>query len=1102
MIDRYQVLRRLLQDLQRRLERGEFDQNELRRRLHEAAIEDPKRPGGWWNLDPDTGGWIYSDGGEWYKVDNGSAPAPPVKVAAPTPQAESAGTRPHIGLALATLVVLTVIIAAAAWFVVRNRGIRLPMPMVQQTTDSSQTTSALQDGSPAPTDDDFEDVSAESGHSYTLTAGATVDAVTTPISAAGGSVEVGPGNPISGFAIQVPAGSYDETVTFTVSSAPITDADGPIPFEPVTPLFHVENGGGASHHPMRVRIPVASSAVADTLPFLYYPETGRLESLPLISRHNDAIETETRHFSYLVGLQIILALQQVFVSTDFTVGVDTWPFPNYGTHWEPEGICDGMTLSALWYRLHRRRPGGATLSHVLEPHRPFATPDFGLDDVRAHHFTTKIQGRNHEASGYALIGLPEERGKSLTGEAREEKEREYYTWAWQTVVGNMVVTGEPQPVAIEDEQGEFHALVAHSASIPDRRLYVHDPNSPRISSKSIRFNDQKIDTYYSSINAKVAMDEGEVPFVHFYPLYTEVVLDPVVLEAAWRASATERLKGPGYELVALDEEGVSAGPLGAKHHTGEKVLRVRLDERAGSAGMKLQVFRATESSNSPTSREVRPLALDRSAVEAAGIPLIDGQNDIGFLILAANSAKPKAGHAWRDFRWVSVQQGPLRLEPSPVHCQPRIPCRVDVVTTVPVEQPTFLWNVDDGSAESSGNQPWKELTFDDPGEHTIQVEMQNALQRKLGTAKAMAIVSGLSIRTSTTTIPINQKITFEAVPVNPPPGLYYMWSKGGPKKVRKGDTVRARFSRPGNGIIAVEAWEKGATSPWATAEVTLEVVGAFPKIDVALDPGIGGPLERYYAALQRAYETPVLDAKLAKKRLAPLYSAARAEWARYKTVSRRTREEELRLCEAKRQIVDFRAKITAIEGKTLEPHVPKERFLMRTLGDEEVRLIDLFLPLHSKFNALDKKRDEFLIISVWDDLEGGTKRVNLADRQWCENIMIGFSYMYFANANFEIESYNLLPLRICDRFVATAGERFYLKHVLQNLEEDPEMYTRPQSAETSASEVARFAKFFDRIRGKGPGMEDNVELLDAANDALEGLIPRYQAISREFEGVR
>ena len=76
---------------------------------------------------------------------------------------------------------------------------------------------------------------------------------------------------------------------------------------------------------MRVRIPIAPSAVANTLPFLYDPETGRLEGLPLLGRHYDAIETQTRHFSHLIGLQIVLAIQQVFVSTDFTVGAAVRP---------------------------------------------------------------------------------------------------------------------------------------------------------------------------------------------------------------------------------------------------------------------------------------------------------------------------------------------------------------------------------------------------------------------------------------------------------------------------------------------------------------------------------------------------------------------------------------------------------------------------------------------------------------------------------------------------------------------------------------------------------------------------------------------------------
>ena len=114
MVDSYQALRKLLQDLQRRLQRGELDESELRRRLHEASVEDPERPGGWWNLDPDTGGWIYSDGGPWYEVASDTAPAPPVDIAASPPPLKPVRSRSHIGRAVAVLVVLSAIVAVAA----------------------------------------------------------------------------------------------------------------------------------------------------------------------------------------------------------------------------------------------------------------------------------------------------------------------------------------------------------------------------------------------------------------------------------------------------------------------------------------------------------------------------------------------------------------------------------------------------------------------------------------------------------------------------------------------------------------------------------------------------------------------------------------------------------------------------------------------------------------------------------------------------------------------------------------------------------------------------------------------------------------------------
>lgn len=635
MVDGFHALRNELRELRRQHTKGRIDDDELYRRMQEAAVADPETTGGWWTLEPHTGKWIYSNGGPWYEVDEADAPAAPLdSVTTDAPKALA------IGRAVGLLALVTLLAAAVWWFAIVYFSV-VPYPFSGPATSFEPQQPTVQ--------------GTDGAHRYVITAGPAVQAATALVPAYGGKVEVGVDSLIPGFSIQVPAGAFHEPVQFSVSCSRISDVQGPVDVTPASPLILVDNGGRRSRQPIRVRIPVDPSMVADTLPFIYHPDTGRLEGLPLLAVHSDSIETRTWHFSHLVGLQIVLPMTHVFVSTDFFVGADTWPFANWGTFWEPGGICEGMSLTALWYRLHRRSPSGQKLWSALDPVTPFQTPDFGLDDVRAQHFATHIQSTGNDAVGVALTGLDGERGKHLTGDAKKKKEAEYYAWAWKTVVGDLLLTGEPQYVVIEDTGGEYHGMVAHSASIADKRLFVYDPNVPTSAELFIQFTDNgPIKPYLSAANAREAKDEGAVPFVHFYQLFTNNVVDPEAFNASWQRFTTERLQAPDYHLVEIDDSGRQIGPIGSHHTTAEKTLRVRLEEGGHTAAMDLMVYRAQVRAGASNARDVVPLNLDRDQVELSGIPLGDGDNELGFVILAENRQDIKAGLAWRDFRWVTV----------------------------------------------------------------------------------------------------------------------------------------------------------------------------------------------------------------------------------------------------------------------------------------------------------------------------------------------------------------------------------------------------------------------------------------------------------------
>ena len=187
------------------------------------------------------------------------------------------------------------------------------------------------------------------------------------ISAAGGTVTVDkPGDPLDGMEIMVPAGAYSAPVTFTLSSAPLDAAALPAGFTPASPLVVVDDGSaGYADSLVMVTIPCAVADNEFALAFFCNPATGELEALPLLDYSATSLTLLTRTFApprdgglgrrgagglwgIVIGV-IDTALLSETASSDFTPGVDDWEYDNRGSYASCEGICSGMSYSALWY---------------------------------------------------------------------------------------------------------------------------------------------------------------------------------------------------------------------------------------------------------------------------------------------------------------------------------------------------------------------------------------------------------------------------------------------------------------------------------------------------------------------------------------------------------------------------------------------------------------------------------------------------------------------------------------------------------------------------------------------------------------------------------
>jgi len=226
----------------------------------------------------------------------------------------------------------------------------------------------------------------------TLELGPKVPLVSGTLSSTGGVLEAeAAGSPLAGLRIEAPPGAVTGTARLAVSCAEIRQAEIPGGARLASPLIEVHGLEALSAKPLKVRIPVRLEKDQFAMGFYYDAATGLLEAMPLLSCKPDAVTVTPRHFSAF----LILAESRKILIGDcdsgFRPGTDDWQFGNPNTYAFPNGICEGMSLSAIWYFMEKRQKGAPPLHGLydndgLEP----ASPAFRRDDAAAIRFASAV----------------------------------------------------------------------------------------------------------------------------------------------------------------------------------------------------------------------------------------------------------------------------------------------------------------------------------------------------------------------------------------------------------------------------------------------------------------------------------------------------------------------------------------------------------------------------------------------------------------------------------------------------------------------------------------------------------------------------------------
>jgi len=505
------------------------------------------------------------------------------------------------------------------------------------------------------------------GRPLPLVTGEELSAGGGTIGSEGGALAVSdPASPLHGLSLNVPAGAYPGPRDFIISYRPILESPFAAGGEAASPLIRIDNGGEYAEEFMTLKIPVSVGEDEVAVAFLYDSESGKMEALTPIDQDATSITIVTRHFSSMVAKRYNrLELSSQPLNSDFTPGVDDWPFPNAGSYLVPAGAAGGMCLSELYYYVERRR--GRNQPALREAHDSstllpgLKTPGFSLDDDEGIWLSSIAADRGIE-------GVTQTRFLDMlkSGETPFSPEaRQFYA-----TLAALRETGEPQILLLELPEGKgTHVVLCYrwtgpnpsESSLKPRALYVADPNSPGQGKTMVFSASDSFDQVESTMKFSAMYFCGKTSTNHWS-----------ALGKLFSDIENTDLSGPdggfpvlNYRVLELDQDGKETGvshqldlDRPSEVEVGRQRVQVMVDVPAGFQ-KRITAYRYGSTPNK----------LANSSV----IALQEGDNLIGFHVEGFINPLPLGfggvfigSWYWAGFQWINIKYATVPEEPTPM----------------------------------------------------------------------------------------------------------------------------------------------------------------------------------------------------------------------------------------------------------------------------------------------------------------------------------------------------------------------------------------------------------------------------------------------------
>jgi hypothetical protein len=351
----------------------------------------------------------------------------------------------------------------------------------------------------------------------------------------------------------------------------------------------------------------------------------------------------TRHFSDFIVTGIPQSILENYliegIRSDFYPGVDDFSFINRGSYIAPGGHCAGQSIGAMWYYSAKPEGNQPLWGSYDNNFSDRLTPDFWEDDSYAYRFCSVLQKDLKwdsserkfwlEAQGHQVWKLVNNQWELVDVPAiGPEGTRNMFALA-------LLLTGEPQYVAIYSDSGGGHAMIVYA--VTRDALHIADPNYPGDINRTIYYNNGEFDPYPSGDNwDEINAGKGENYETILYMAKSTLMSSENIVRR-WQEVKDGTIGNdlfPGYEIKYFNEDTGEYQLLGENQVVTEKKIKLNISDQSGKTWGWLIYRDQSELSKDSDNK----------------YDLVPGDNLLGLFILA------KVGDKWKyvDFQYINV----------------------------------------------------------------------------------------------------------------------------------------------------------------------------------------------------------------------------------------------------------------------------------------------------------------------------------------------------------------------------------------------------------------------------------------------------------------